>query len=77
MKIKVKVSNTLRHIVEGLPSELIVEKSEPLTIDQLAVDLKIPPVLIVNAFVDGVKCPLDFRLTKNAEVGLIGPISGG
>ncbi len=77
MRIEVKISNSLCQIVEGLPGELIVEKSGPLTVGQLAADLNIPPVLIVLAFVDGKKCPLDFRLTKNAEINLIGPIAGG
>lgn len=77
MRIAVKISNSLCQIVEGLPGELIVEKSEPLTVGQLAVDLNIPPVLIVVALVDGIKCPLDFRLTTNAEIDLIGPIAGG
>ena len=77
MRITVKISNTLRHIVDGLPSELIVEKSAPLTVGQLATHLKIPTVSVVIAFVDGIKCPLDYRLTEDAEIALIGPIAGG
>ena len=77
MRIAVKISNSLRQIVDGLPGELVVDKSEPLTVGQLAADLNIPRVLIVFALVDGVKCPLDFELTKNAEIDLIGPIAGG
>ena len=77
MRIAVRISNSLRQIVEGLPGELVVEKSGPLTVGQLAAELKIPRVLIVLALVDGVKCPLDFELTQNAEIDLIGPIAGG
>ena len=77
MKIEVKISNSLRQIVEGLPGELIVEKSNPFTVGELAADLNIPPMLIVVAMVDGVKRPLDYTLTKNAEIDFIGPIAGG
>ena len=77
MRITIKISNTLRHIVDGLPSELVVEKSAPLTVGQLATHLKIPTVLVVIAFVDGIKCPLDYRLTEDAEIALIGPVAGG
>ena len=77
MRITVKISNTLRHIVDGLPREQVVEKSAPLTVAQLATYLNIPTLLIVIAFVDGVKCPLDFKITEDAEISLIGPIAGG
>ena len=68
MKIEVKISNSLRQIVE---------ESKPFTVGELAADLKIPPMLIVVAIVDGKKCPLDYKLTKSAEIDLIGPIAGG
>ena len=77
LRITVKISNTLRHIVDGLPSEIVVEKPAPLTVGQLATYLKIPTVLIVIAFVDGIKCPLNYRLTEDAEIALIGPVAGG
>jgi hypothetical protein len=77
MLLTVRISNTLLHVVEGLPSEVVVEKTVPLTISQLAIELKIPTILIAIAVVDGVKRPLDFRLTQNAEITFIGPIAGG
>ena len=77
MKLKVKISSTLRHHVEKLPGEVVVEKSVPITIAQLATELNIPTVLIAIAAVDGKKCPLDYRLIKNAAINLIGPIAGG
>ena len=77
MKITVKISGTLRGIIDGLPPEMAIEKTAPLTINQVAADLGIPPILIVMAFVDGVKRSLNHQLTHDAEIYLMGPVAGG
>ena len=77
MRFTVRISNTLRYINNGLPSKVSVEREEPLTVSQLAADLDIPPILIVNAFVNGIKCDLNHQLTDDAEISLMGPVAGG
>ena len=77
MKINVQISGTLRGIIDGLPREVTIEKTAPLTIGQLAADLGIPPILIVIAFVGGVKRDLNHQLNDDAEIYLMGPVAGG
>ena len=77
MRFTVRISNTLRCIIDGLPSKVSVERAEPLTVSQLAADLDIPPILVVNAIVNGTKRDLNHQLTDDAEIALMGPVAGG
>ena len=77
MRFTVRISNTLRCITDGLPQKVSVERAEPLTVSQLAAELGVPPILVVNAFVNGVKQDLNHQLIDDAEIAFMGPVAGG
>jgi hypothetical protein len=77
MVLTVHISESIRSVVKDLPKTLVVEKSAPATIKQLAMDIGIPSILIVFAMVDGVRKSLDEAIAGDAEIHFFGTIAGG
>ena len=77
MALTVYISESIRSIANDLPKTVIVENAASKTIRQLALDIGLPPILIVFATADGVKKDLDEVIAGVAEIHLFGPIAGG
>lgn len=77
MKLSVHISETIRSVVKGLPETTTFENAEGVTLRHLAVQLGVPPILIVFAIVNGVKKNLDDTVSADAEVHFLGTMAGG
>ncbi len=77
MTLTVHISESIRSIANDLPKTVIVEKASSTTIRQLALDIGIPPILIVFATADGVKKGLDEVIAGETEIHFFGTIAGG
>jgi len=77
MTLTIQVAHSIRRVVNDLPKTIIVECTESKTLRQLAVDVGIPPILIVFGMINGVKKDLNDIIAANAEVHFFGTMSGG
>ncbi len=77
MTLTVHISESIRSIANDLPKTVVVEKAASTTIRQLALDIGIPPILIVFATADGVKKGLEEVIAGEAEIHFFGTIAGG
>lgn len=77
MQLTVHIAETIRCVVKNLPKSVVIEKRRPTTIRQLAVDIGIPPILLVFASVDGVKTEVNTAVAGDAEIHLFGTMAGG
>jgi hypothetical protein len=77
MVLTVHISESIRSVVKDLPKTVVVEKPASSTIRQLAIDIGIPPILIVFAMVDDVKKSLDEVIAGDAKIHFFGTIAGG
>jgi hypothetical protein len=77
MTLTIHVAQTIRSVVKDLPKTIIVEYMESKTLRQLAVDVGIPPILIVFGMINGVKKDLNDIIAADVEVHFFGTMSGG
>jgi hypothetical protein len=77
MKLTIYISETIRCVAKDLPKELMVERPESASIRQVAIDIGVPPILIVHALIDGTKKSLDEFVTDDAKICFLGTIAGG
>jgi len=77
IKISVQLSEGIRCVIEGKPSNFVVESPEPVTIKQIANDNGIPTILIAFAIVDGVKKNLDDIVKSDSKIHFFGTMAGG
>jgi len=77
MTLTIHVAQTIRSVVKDLPKTIIVEYMESKTLRQLAVDVGVPPILIVFGMINGVKKDLNDIIAADAEVHFFGTMSGG
>ena len=77
MTLTVHISESIRSIANDLPKTVVVEKAASTTIRQLALDIGIPPVLIVFVTADGIRKGLDEVIAGAAEIHFFGTIAGG
>jgi len=77
MTLTIHVAQTIRSVVNDLPKTIIVEYTESKTLRQLAVDVGVPPILIVFGMINGVKKDLNDIIAADAEVHFFGTMSGG
>jgi hypothetical protein len=77
MTLTIHVAQSLRGVVNDLPKTIIVGYTERKTLRQLAVDVGIPPILIVFGMINGVKKDLNDIVGADAEVHFLGTMSGG
>jgi len=77
MTLTIHVAQTIRSVVKDLPKTIIVEYMESKTLRQLAVDVGIPPILIVFGMINGVKKDLNDIIAADAEIHFFGTMSGG
>jgi len=77
MTLTIHIADTIRSVAAGLPRTLVVEKPDAMTIRELAVDVGIPPVLIVYASVDGVRKSLNDVVAGDAKIQFFGTLAGG
>lgn len=77
MQAKIILSGNLANILTSLPTEMVMELKEPVTIRSLIFGMDINPLIITTIVVNSQMESLDFLLTEDSEVLLIGPISGG
>jgi hypothetical protein len=77
MTLTIHIADTIRSVAAGLPRTLVVEKPEAMTIRELALEVGIPPVLIVFASVDGVRKSLNDVVAGDANIQFFGTLAGG
>ena len=77
MTLTIHIADTIRRVATSLPRTLVVEKPAALTIRQLALDVGIPPILIVYASVNGTRKNLNDVITGDAEIQFFGTMAGG
>lgn len=77
MQLTVHIAETIRCVVNDIPQSVVIEKRKPTTIRQLAMDIGIPPILVVFASVDGVKTEVNAVITGDAKIHLFGTMAGG
>ena len=77
MKLTIHIADTIRSIAKNLPRTLVAEKPGATTIRELALDLGIPPILIVFASVNGDRKSLEDVITGDAEIQFFGTMAGG
>ena len=77
MTLTVHIAETIRQVAKDIPKIVVVEKKETVTIRQLALDIGIPPVLIVFASVNGIKTGLNDTVADDAEIHFFGTLAGG
>jgi molybdopterin converting factor small subunit len=73
----IHIAETLRRVVAGLPSQKTIEIRESKTLRQAAVEVGVPPILIVFAVVDGARKGLDEPLNDGVQVHFHGTMAGG
>jgi hypothetical protein len=77
MQLTVHIAETIRCVVKDIPKTVVVERHKPTTIRQIAMDIGIPPILVVFAGVDGVKKGVNDVVTKDSKIHLFGTMAGG
>jgi hypothetical protein len=77
MTLTIHIAQTIRSVVNNLPKTINLEYTESKTLRQLAVDVGIPPILIVFGMINGVKKDMNDIITADAEVHFFGTMSGG
>lgn len=77
IKISVQLSEGIRCVIEGKPSNFVVESPEPVTIKQIANDNGIPTIIIAFAIVNGEKKNLDYVVESDAKIYFFGTMAGG
>jgi len=77
MILTIHIAGTIRSVAPGLPRTLVVEKPEAVTVRELALDVGIPPILIVFASVDGVRKSLNDVISGDATIQFFGTMAGG
>ena len=77
MTLTIHIADTIRSIAKNLPQTIVVEKPGAMTIRELALDVGIPPILIVFASVDGVRTSLNDVITADAKIQFFGTMAGG
>jgi sulfur-carrier protein len=80
MRVRVKLfANLMSYApVTGLPgTPFEMEFPEPVSLQNLADCLKLPPDLVKITFVNGISQPFDTLLKPGDEVGIFPPIGGG
>ena len=77
MTLTIHIADTIRSVAAGLPRTLVVQKPQAMTIRELAVDVGIPPILIVYASVDGVRKRLNDVVAGDANIQFFGTLAGG
>jgi hypothetical protein len=77
MTLTIHIADTIRSVAAGLPRTLVVQKPQAMTIRELAVDVGIPPILIVYASVDGVRKSLNDVVAGDANIQFFGTLAGG
>jgi hypothetical protein len=73
----IHIADTIRCVVKGLPREAAVSTPAGKTLRQAALEVGVPPILIVFAVVDGVRRGLDAPPSDGAQVHLHGTMAGG
>jgi hypothetical protein len=60
-----------------MPSTVVVECPNAVTIKQLAQDIGIPKILVAFAITDGKKKSIDDVVESDADIHLFGTMAGG
>jgi hypothetical protein len=77
MTLTIHIADTIRSVAAGLPRTLVVEKPEATSIRELALEVGIPPILIVFTSVNGTRKNLDDLITGDATIQFFGTMAGG
>ncbi|MDJ0784100.1 MAG: hypothetical protein QNJ22_19195 [Desulfosarcinaceae bacterium] len=77
MAVSIHIADTIRSVVPALPKQVTVEISKEKTLHEAALEVGVPPVLIVFAIVDGVRKALDEPVGESAQVHFYGTMAGG
>ena len=77
MRLTIHIAETLRSVIKDIPKKVVVYKTEPTTIQQLAIDIGIPPILVVFASVNGIKKNLNDSVAEDAKIHLFSTMAGG
>jgi molybdopterin converting factor small subunit len=77
MAATIYIADTIRCVVKGLPKQVEIPEPEGKTIRQAALEVGVPPILIVFAVVDGIRRELDARLEDGDQVHFHGTVAGG
>jgi len=77
MKLTVHIAETIRSVRKEIPKCVVIEKQKPATISQLAVEIGVPPILIVFASVNGMRKGVNDLVTGDAKIHLFGTMAGG
>lgn len=77
MRLTVHIAETIRCVLKDIPETVVVEEQDPVTIGQLAVEIGIPPILVVFASVDGIKKNVNAVVSGDSQIHLFGTMAGG
>jgi hypothetical protein len=77
MKVEIRLSGSLRALMQDRPAEQIIELVEPVSVQALMGRLNISPLLVMMVLVNGERREKNFMITEDAHVALIGPVAGG
>jgi len=77
MKIKLKISNSLLTIYKNLEEEknIIIEGKK--TIREILHSIGVNPLLTPIVLIDNQKVSMEYEISKDIEITLIGPLMGG
>jgi hypothetical protein len=77
MQAKIILTASLRALLEDKPEMVVSEINQPVSIRQLLIETGINPMIVMKIFVDGVQRNKEDHIDKDAEIVLMGPVSGG
>ena len=77
MQAKLILTASLRAVLEDKPEMVVREINEPVSIQQLLIETGINPMIVMKIFVDGIQRNKEDQIDKDAEIVLMGPVSGG
>jgi hypothetical protein len=77
MQAKIILTASLRAVLEDKPEMVVREINEPVSIQQLLIETGINPMIVMKIFVDGIQRNKEDHIDKDAEIVLMGPVSGG
>lgn len=77
MKYTINLANNLVTLFPDLPRTVTIQSTSALTITEIAAKAGIPALLLVGGLIDNALLQPDRRVEVDAEIVLLGPVSGG
>lgn len=77
MNYTVNLANNLVCLFPDLPRSTALKSSSVLTIQEIAVKIGVPPLLLVGGIINSALFQPEHRVESDAEIVLLGPVAGG